>query len=145
MKLKEYNKEFNMDNEFRKDKLSNGCIVQLRNGDKCMYLENANNMCGKADVFIDINDSSWVSLESYDNQLKSKINATDYDVIKICNMNFVGDNIKKQIIVNTDEWTAVREENKEELDIDKLIKETKIKLEEFDKVLERYIKLKEVE
>lgn len=31
-----------MDNEFRKEKLNNGCIVQLRNGDKCIYLENAN-------------------------------------------------------------------------------------------------------
>lgn len=27
-----------MDNEFRKDKLNNGCIVQLRTGDKYIYL-----------------------------------------------------------------------------------------------------------
>lgn len=62
-----------------------------------------------------ISISNRFDFRNYDKREKSKINATDYDVIKICNMNFVGDNIRKHIIVNTDAWTAVREETKKEL------------------------------
>lgn len=42
-------------------------------------------------------------------------------------MNFVGDNIRKHIIVNTDAWTAVREETKKELyeEIQNKVKELK--------------------
>ena len=119
-----------MDNKFRKAILSNGCIVQLRNGDKCIYLENANNMCGKGDVFIDLNNGSFLNLECYDNELTCKGDISNYDIIKICNMNFVGDNFRKHIINKEDYWTAEREENEKE-DLKEMIEEI---IEKVDKI-----------
>lgn len=111
-----------MDNEFRKEKLNNGCIVQTRNGEEFIFLKNANNGKDKDDMFISLSDFTWILLDEYSFDLKC-IELKSLDIIKICDNEYVGANLAlhsgKKVIKPISEykkWTAVREENKEELD-----------------------------
>lgn len=97
-----------MDNEFRKDKLTSGCIVQLRNKEKFMYLEKARFYSDKINVFINLNNGKWISLKEYDDDLRNLICST-FDILKICNRKYVGDNLIIHIINNKNIWTAERE------------------------------------
>lgn len=137
-----------MHNEFRKDKLSNGCIVQLKNKEKYIYLQNIKCFNStRDDIFLNINNFNYLSLNEYTYDLYHGYNK-NYTVIKICDKDFVGLNLEQHLKngqLDTDEWTAVRDENEEELDVDKLLKEIKIKLKEFNKILERYEELKDRE
>lgn len=105
-----------MDNNFRKAKLSNGCIVQLRNGSKYMLLKDVYNSDYRyyEDLLISLNFDGYLQLSDYNENLKDKAGETKDDIIKICDMNFVGDNFKKHIINKEDYWTVVRDENEEE-------------------------------
>lgn len=103
-----------MDNEFRKDKLTNGCIVQLRNGDICIYLENANACFYVKNMFINLANGYWNDIKEYDDDLRS-FDGSKYDIVKICNYDYVGTNIFKHIEIKQDTtdfkeiWTAERE------------------------------------
>lgn len=103
-----------MDNEFRKDKLHSGCIVQLRNKENFMYLEKARFYSDKRNVFINLNNGKWISLKEYDDDLRS-FDGSKYDIVKICNYDYVGTNIFKHIEIKQDTtdfkeiWTAERE------------------------------------
>lgn len=129
---------------FDKNKLTSGSIVGTKNGGIYMYLENAKVHGNLENVLINLEDFKYITFSSYSNNLLNGMSI--FSIINICDNDYVGDNFRNHIISDTDKWTAVRGKTQEEIDIDNLIKkETKIKLEEFDKVLERYIKLKEVE
>lgn len=131
-----------MNNAFRKDKLNNGCIVQTRDATKYMYLENAytGDDNQKEDIFIDLKDGSYWELSRYENNLIHRYDKHS-DIMKICNMDYVGDNIKKHIINDTDEWTAVREEKEEEC-LKKIMEEIRIKTEELNSIMARYEEIK---
>lgn len=109
-----------MDNEFRKDKLNNGCIVQIRAGEKFIFLKSANNDYRKEDVFININDFTWLALNEYSNNL-THLEDNSYDIVKICDYSYVGTNLAKHLANDEDikhlrlpyiDWTAVREDIK---------------------------------
>ena len=72
-----------MNNEFRKDRLNNGCIVQIRDGSKFIFLKNANNEYRVEDVFIDIEDFTWLALNEYSSNL-THLKDNSYDIVKIC-------------------------------------------------------------
>lgn len=121
-----------MDNEFRKDKLNNGCIVQLRTGDKYIYLVGAKINGLSGNMFINIKTGAWRSLEEYDDNLRH-LDCFLFDILKFCNMDYVGENWIKHIIDNTDKWTAVREENEEEC-LKEIMEEIRVETEELMKL-----------
>lgn len=119
-----------MDKEFRKDRLNNGCIVQIRNGKKYIYIEKAKRNGVHENMLVDIKTGCWIRLVDYNDDLIEKYGDSEYDIIKICDMDDVGDNIEKHIINDTDEWTAEREENEKE-DLKEMIEEI---IEKVDKI-----------
>lgn len=135
-------KEVNMNKEFKKKKLNNGCIIQTRDGDKYILLKNASNGSNlKEDLLIDIENGMHLLLDNYDDDLRDKDYNTGLDIIKICDMAYVGDNIKKHLIDNTEYWTAEREENKED-NLHKIIKAIEIKTEELNVLFRKYNEIK---
>lgn len=118
-----------MDNEFRKEKLTSGCIVQLRNKEKFMYLEKARFYSNKRNVFINLNNGKWISLKEYDDDLRS-LDCSAFDILKICNRKYVGDNFIIHIINDKNIWTAEREckgINEEMLEEIGLLKDKEVK------------------
>ena len=106
-----------MNNEFRKDRLNNGCIVQIRDGSKFIFLKNANNEYRVEDVFIDIEDFTWLALNEYSSNL-THLKDNSYDIVKICDYSYVGTNLARHFANDEDikhlglpysDWTAVRE------------------------------------
>lgn len=134
-----------MDNEFRKENLSNGCIVQTRDGRKWIYLENVYDTYDnqKKDIFVNLKNGGYWELCRYKDNLIHYYDK-DCDIMKICNMNYVGRNIRNHIINDTDEWTAVREENKEE-ELDEVLEEINTKREELNGLIKIYKELKDEE
>lgn len=107
-----------MDNEFRKASLSNGCIVQTRDGYKYMILKDVRNgLNDYEDLLICLETGNYLLFNYYDDNLKDKNGDIDFDVVKICDMNYVGDNFKKHIIDKEEYWTAERK-----IDIKKMTK-----------------------
>lgn len=67
-----------------------------------------------------------------------------FDVVKICDMNYVGYNFKKHIIDKEEYWTAVRDENKEK-ELDEILEEINTKTEELNGLIKIYKELKDKE
>lgn len=133
-----------MNNTFKKDKLNNGCIVQIRDKDKYIVLKDAKNgTCRKEDVLVNIKTGSLLRLSDYNDNLKEKNGYSKFDIIKFCNFDYVRDNFKKHIIDKKEYWTAERNENEE--DLEEIMEEIKVKTKELNEIMKRYEELKEVE
>lgn len=134
-----------MDDEFRKDKLNNGCIVQTRDGDKYILLKAVRNVIGDyEDLLICLETGNYLLFNYYDDNLKDKNGDIDFDVVKICDMNYVGYNFEKHIIDKEEYWTAVRDENKEK-ELDEILEEINTKMEELNGLIKIYKELKDKE
>lgn len=134
-----------MDNKFKKGNLSNGCILGTKRGNKYIFLKNAKNgVYDNMDLLINIQTGGHLALDIYNDNLEDMDYDHDHDIIKICDMDFVGDNIRNHMIKNTDYWTAVKEKNKEE-ELKEIIEEIRIKTEALNEIMKRYKELKEVE
>ena len=120
-----------MDNEFRKDKLNNGCIVQLRTGERYIYLENAKTFGGEMNILISLDEFFFININDYDENLKHEIDKR-LDIMKICNYRYAGDNLFCHFGENTKGklWTAIREAGEKE-DILEEITMKKQKLQEY--------------
>lgn len=92
-----------------KESLTNGSIVELRNGDKFIFLINANYFNHKK-LLISLKKGNFIDLDSYNNDLIHINGDSKFDIMKICNMYYAGDNIRRHIINNIDYWTWEREE-----------------------------------
>ena len=94
----------------KKSDLKNGTIVELRDGDKCILLFNCCNHGDKEDLFISLNDGGYLLLPNYNENLKDCIDK-DFDIMKVCQNDYVGDNIRSHVLKqDEDDWTWVREE-----------------------------------
>ena len=81
----------------KKSDLENGAIVELRNGDKYILLFNCCKYGNKED-------------SNYNENLKD-CDDNDYDIMKLCQHSYVGDNIHCHILKrNEDDWTWIRGE-----------------------------------
>ena len=132
-----------MDNAFRKDKLNNGCIVQLRNKEKYIYFKDAKWSNGiTEDILANINDSSWLFLDGYNDDLYHP--AFKYlDIMKLCDEDFVIHNLENHLKgYDSSKWTAVREETQEE-DLKEIMEEIKVKTKELNEIMKRYEELKD--
>lgn len=98
-----------------KSDLKNGAIVKLRNGDKYILLFDRNYPHDNDGVFISLNDGCWLNFSDYDEDLKD-CNMSDFDIMKIAQSEYVGDDIYNHIINHNDEWTWVRDESEDESD-----------------------------
>lgn len=102
-----------MSNEFRKENLSNGCIVESRGGRKWIYLENVNINNIKCNVFVSLTNFTFIHLSDYFNNLLYS-GSPEYDIVKICDNDYVGVNLRKHIgddidnSSHTNNWTAER-------------------------------------
>lgn len=94
----------------KKSDLKNGAIVELRNGDKCILL--LNTYCGdeKNDYFISLKNGGYIGFDYYDENLESKDGEKEFDIMKICQEYYVGDNFRNHVIYDRDKWTWKRQE-----------------------------------
>lgn len=98
----------------KKSDLRNGAIVETRNGDKCILLFNCCNYGDKDDLFILLEDGGYLKLSYYNENLKD-CSDKDLDIMKVCQNDYVGDNIRSHVLKqDEDDWTWVREEVREE-------------------------------
>ncbi len=103
----------------KKNDLKNGCVVELRNGKKCIKIDNTLLIVyenGK-------NDFGWLKLGDYNNDLTFASNNSDeYDIVKVdnnvtfdyFNIGYCARAIMKQfssVSAKTDKWSWEREEN----------------------------------
>lgn len=94
----------------KKSDLKNGAIVETRNGDKFILLFNCCNDGNKEDLFISLEDGRYLKFDDYDENLND-CSDKDYDIMKVCQNKYVGDNIRSHILKqNEDDWTWIREE-----------------------------------
>ena len=96
----------------KKGDLKNGDIVLTRDGVKHIVLKDTKCYVDKKDLLVDLTSSRYLSLNDYDDNLLIH-GDEDFDVMKVCSMQYVGDNIKNHIINSEDIWTWERQETKE--------------------------------
>ena len=96
--------------DMRKRDLKNGAIVETRNGDKFILLFNCCNFGDREDLFISLEDGEYLNFDGYSKKLKN-CSDENYDIMKVCQNDYVGDNIRSHILKqNEDDWTWIREE-----------------------------------
>lgn len=94
----------------KKSDLKNGAIVELRNGDKYILLFDCCDGRDRDDLFISLNGGRFLCLSYYDESLKDHDDEY-FDIMKVCQCEYVGDNIISHILKqNEDNWTWIREE-----------------------------------
>ena len=96
--------------DMKKSDLENGAIVELRNGKKYILLFNCCTFGNKEDLFISLDDGCYLKLSNYNENLND-CSDENYDIMKVCQNDYVGDNIRSHILKqNEDDWTWIREE-----------------------------------
>lgn len=93
----------------KKSDLKSGAIVELRNKIKLMLLLNANNFGNKDDIFVDLRTGDFTRLSNYDEDMKN-ICIADFDIMKVSQPHYVGDNFRNHIFHDGDEWDWIRDE-----------------------------------
>lgn len=94
----------------KKSDLKNGAIVELRNGDKYILLFDCCNEGYRDDLFISLNDGGYLEFSYYDKSLEYEYDEY-FDIMKVCQCEYVGDNIRSHILKqNENDWTWIREE-----------------------------------
>lgn len=94
----------------RKSDLENGAIVETRNGEKFILLFNCCNFGDREDLFISLENGEYLNFDGYNKKLK-KCSNKKFDIMKVCQNDYVGDNIRSHILKqNEDDWTWIREE-----------------------------------
>lgn len=94
----------------KKSDLRNGAIVELRNGDKYILLFDCNYPRGKDDLLISLNDGCWLKISDYDEELKD-CDMSDFDIMKVAQSDYAGEDIINHIINHNGEWTWIRGES----------------------------------
>lgn len=98
------------ENIMRKSDLENGAIVEIRNGDKYILLFNCCKYGNKEDLFISLNNGGYLNFSNYNENLND-CDDKDYDIMKVCQNAYVGNNIRSHVLKQgEDDWTWVREE-----------------------------------
>lgn len=99
----------------KKSDLRNGAILEIRHGDKYILLFDCNYPRGKNDLLISLNDGCWLNFSNYDEDLKD-CTMSYFDIMKVAQSDYVGDDIINHIINHNDEWTWVRDKDEDESD-----------------------------
>ena len=94
----------------KKSNLKNGAIVELRNGDKFILLLNTYYGNDKEDYFVSLENGGYLNFNDYDENLEIKDGKKEYDIMKICQKYYIGDNFRAHVINDIDEWNWERQE-----------------------------------
>ena len=94
----------------KKSDLKNGAVVKLRNGDKYILLLNTYYGDEKDDYFISLRNGGYLEFDDYDENLESEDGEKEYDIMKVCQNAYVGDNFRNHVINDRDKWTWKRQE-----------------------------------
>lgn len=95
--------------DMKKSDLRNGAIVEIRKGDKHVLLLNTKNSYCK-NCLVSLDDGGYLSFDDYNDDLKD-CDDSEYDIVKICQHEYVGDNIRCHILKqNENDWTWIRVE-----------------------------------
>ena len=92
----------------KRSDLRNGSIVELRKGDKYMLFLDVENSSTK-NMLVSLKDGGFLNLDDYNDDLKDRDNRK-YDIVKICQNDYIGNNFRDHVINDTDNWTWVRKE-----------------------------------
>ena len=114
----------------KKDELKSGAIVELRNGDKYILLLNTKpTPLGCNNLLISLDNGGYLDFDSEYKKDLTHINSCftknkeDYDIMKVCQKDYVGNNFRLHKIVkdiyirsrNYNYWTWERKEHKKAL------------------------------
>lgn len=94
----------------KKSDLKNGAVVELRNCGKYILLLNTYYGADKEDFLISLKDGTYLEFDYYDENLEIKAGEKEYDIMKVCQAYYIGDNFRAHVINDRDEWTWERQE-----------------------------------
>lgn len=93
----------------KKSDLKSGAIVEIRRGNKYMLLLDTKNRYCK-NCLISLGNGGYLNFDEYNDDLKDR-DDSEYDIVKICQYDYVGDNICSHILKQAEnDWTWNREE-----------------------------------
>lgn len=94
----------------KKSDLKNGAIVETKDGDKQILLKNCYVYEDEVDVLISLSNGEYLDLSYYDEDLIHYYDSC-FDIMKVCQNDYVGDNIRSHVLKqDEDDWTWDREE-----------------------------------
>ena len=101
-----------------KEKLSNGCLVEYRSGQRAIFLKDANVMGGVKSAFFGVKSGRYTTLDVYGYDLMQLCDLLD--VMKIYNPEYAGEAIRRMSEYEVP-WTWIREEKTQrEIEMEKL-------------------------
>lgn len=92
--------------------LKSGNIVETREEEKYIVLLNTES----GDILVNLKSGCYLELCNYTSDLISKYNRKEYDIMKVCAKDYVGDNLRSHGLTEKTadyEWTWERDEKKE--------------------------------
>lgn len=97
----------------KKSDLRNGAIVETRDGDKLILLFGCSRYNNSDNSLISLTNGTWLSFSIYNDDLTYCYDS-EFDIMKVAQSDYVGDDIRNHIINHNDEWTWVRDESEDE-------------------------------
>lgn len=103
-------------NSMKKSDLKNGAIVETREGSKYILLLDAIGFGKVKSMFIELETGNYLDFDDYENDLTyHNERYSEFDIMKVCQNDYVGDNIKLHIlkrsqICGAKHWTWERQE-----------------------------------
>ena len=97
----------------KKSDLKNGAIVETRDGDLSILLFDSyiNEDIGTKSLLVSLKSGGFLPFPNYDEDLKD-CDCSNFDIMKVAQSEYVGDDIRNHIINHNDEWTWIRDEEK---------------------------------
>lgn len=93
----------------KKSDLKSGAIVETRAGNKYILLLKTKYYGEIKDLLVNLAEGTNLSYSDYDDDLTASFQSND--IMKVCQHEYVGDNIRSHILKqDEDDWTWIREE-----------------------------------
>lgn len=93
----------------KKSDLKSGAIVETREGNKYILLLNTKSSDNGKAILVNLANGCYLPYSDYNEDLKHNNKLSD--IMKVCQHEYVGDNIRSHILKqDEDDWTWVREE-----------------------------------
>lgn len=94
----------------KKSDLTNGAIVELRNGYKHILFKATNKFGEISSLLIDIKNGSYLTFDNFNEDLTYEMDR-DFDIMKVSQEDYIGDTFRKHILkLNENKWTWERKE-----------------------------------
>lgn len=95
--------------DMKKSDLKSGAIVETRDGNKYILLLKTKSYDNGKAILVNLADGCYLPYSGYNEDLTHNIKLSD--IMKVCQYEYVGDNIRSHILKqNENDWTWIREE-----------------------------------